>query len=172
MNKEQYIYLVGFIIASDSDEPNLYALYVCHDESDRPIGLEGEILIFQNPELAASVLMKSDDIDKDKFINEIYQEVSMVCDINSVLYLIEYEDIDTSAEIVNFLNILFDFVKFTNVVFPENYRKCLYDFADHLTFDTEYESFFQKNSIKRSLVIEALHWCLGLILANSKIVQE
>jgi hypothetical protein len=172
VGEDQHIYLVGLIIASDSDEPNLYALYVCYDENDRPISLDDEILLFQKPELAASVLMKSDDIDKEKFTGEVSREVSMVCDINSVLYLVEYENVDTSAEIINFLNILFDFVKFTDVAFPENYRECLYDFADHLTFDTEYESFFQKNLVERSLIIEALHWCLGLILANSKIVQE
>jgi hypothetical protein len=170
MKQEQHIYLVGFTIASDSDGPNFFALYVCCGENDRPIALEGEILLFQKPELAASVLMKSDDVEKDKFKSEISQEIETVHDIDSVLYLVEYENVDTSAEIINFLNILFDFVKFTGVDFPENYREYLYNFADHLTFDTEYESFFEKSSMKRSLVIEALHWCLGLILANSKIV--
>jgi hypothetical protein len=172
MQEEQYIYLVGFSIASDSDEPNFYALYFCYDDTnDRPIALDGEILFFQKPELATSVLIRSDDINKNKLISKIFQEVDMVFDIDSVLYLIEYENVDTSAEIINFLNILFDFVKFTGVGFPENYREYLYDFADHLTFDTEYESFFQKSSMKRSLVIEALYWCLGAIFANSKIIQ-
>jgi hypothetical protein len=65
-----------------------------------------------------------------------------------------------------------DLVKSTGVAFPENYRECLYNFSDRLTFDTEYESFFQKNSIERSLIVGALHWCLGLILTKSKILQE
>jgi hypothetical protein len=79
VREEQQIYLIGFTIASDSDEPNFFALYVCCGENDRPIAIEGEILLFQKPELAASILMKSDDVDKDKFKSEISQALLESC---------------------------------------------------------------------------------------------
>lgn len=52
------------------------------------------------------------------------------------------------------------------------YRRVLVQFADHLTFHREYGKFLQQKNISRTVLRDAILWCLGSVIATSKFLEE
>lgn len=173
----QPIYLTGFILDPDLEEPQLYTLYFLDDgrdkplvEDDRPIVHDGKIVFFTTPELAQTAFKLAEP--ELAYLNPNFEEVALVCNIAVILYMIHYEDIDNYATIIDSLNLIFDLVKATKIHMPEGYKKALYKFADHLTVEREYASFFSANNIARTLIGEATLWCVGAIVCKSIILTN
>ena len=172
----QPIYLIGFILDPDLEAPQLYTLYFCSDgrdnpivEYDRPILHDGKIVFFTTLDLAQSAFRLAEA--ELGYLEPNFEKVTMICDIAFILYMVYCQDFDDSATIVHSLNLIFDLVKATRLTMPEQYKKALYKFAGHLTFDKEYASFFTENDIARTL-IEAVLWCVGAIVCKSKILTN
>jgi hypothetical protein len=95
-----------------------------------------------------------------------------VCDAERALYMIEHQDVDPDATIVNAINILLDLVQAVSVPLPDRHTKALYSMADHCTFDRDISSFFGNPGTSRRDVMEAMHWCLGAVLAKSFLAES
>lgn len=166
--------LIGFRVNPDCEEPELYILMICADK-DYPLMVEGDIIFFTKPTLGLKAVQLSSNVDLQKIIlktmNDV-DDVDFVVDIAEVLYLISDKNIDDQATIINCLNTLFDLVLCTGIPMPSNYKKLLYNFADHLTFHQEFSSFLEQHSISRSWVIDAILWCMNTVVAKSKLLRE
>jgi hypothetical protein len=161
-------YLIGFRLNPDNESPELYTLIISEDDDYKPLLASGCILFFSKPELAADALKSSQQ--KNTKIYNVPKNIELVVDVAETLYLLESEDIDLTATILNCLNTLDDLIKAIKLTVPEHYKNILYKLADHLTFNQEYSSFFSKQNISRSSAIDEILWCLGTITIKSKIL--
>ena len=91
-----------------------------------------------------------------------------MCDFAEALYLIESEDKDESATIINCINTLSDLLPATGLKLPADCKTILAKFADHLTFHREYGEFLRRENLARSAIRDAVFWCLGCIAAKAK----
>jgi len=53
---------------------------------------------------------------------------------------------------------------------PSEYKRILYAFADHLTFNRELSTFFAEHQFSRQAVLEAVTWSIGAVVSKSKLV--
>jgi len=168
LNKEN-VWLIGFIIDPDAETPQLYTIFFPGD-IDKPLTNQGYILFFSDLQITTKAI-KAGDIDYHNFIYPP-TEVDLVCNIAELLYLINHETRDDSAIIVDCLNILFDMIRAIHINMPPNYQSILYAFADHLTFNQEFASFFTKQQTSATAISDALTWCIGAIVSKSKIITK
>ncbi|MFM9263953.1 hypothetical protein [Tychonema sp. BBK16] len=166
-NQEKLLWLCGFRIDPETEAPNLYTL-IAYGEQEPPLVAGGQLVFFSRPELAINALQLC-DIDVTT-LGMPPTEIDAICDIAETLYLLDAEDIDESDTIVNCLNTLFDLVKAILMPMPTEYKRVLYAFADHLTFEQEFASFLNEEDIQRSEIVNAILWCVGAITAKSRLL--
>lgn len=168
------VYLVGLRLDPMSADPDLYSLVlyyeVARNDKNRPLTNEGRIVFFPDPRFANDVLQMGDPAFRK--YNPVQGSVDAVYDVPEVIRLVETEGFDPSATIVSFLNELLDFVEAAGFAMPEDHAKILGAFADHLTFHREYADFLKGEAFGRVRVLDALLWCLGAVLARSKVVRS
>lgn len=165
---EFQVALIGFRIAPENVQPELYTLLLS-DGEDQPVLIDGEIAMFGKPSLASKA-MELAGID-DARLGPPPREPDLVCDLAETLYLIHSEDVDQSASILNVLNTLLDLVAATRIPIPPESRRILHALADHLTFAREFGEFIDQDSITRSAVKDALLWCVGAVVAKARILK-
>ena len=162
------IYLIKIIAFSNL---NMYTLYVMNDV-DRPILNNGKIIFFSEPELSQAALKKSTENVSTKVFQFHSLTPALECDLDNIFSLILYGDVDISANILNFLNMILDFIRYLEIPLPSSHKKNLYNFADHLTFESNFENFLCEKSISRFKILESIYWCIGAIVSNSMILVE
>ncbi|MBD3885860.1 hypothetical protein IFO70_29550 [Phormidium tenue FACHB-886] len=166
---QETLNLIGFRLDPERETPQVYTLFICNDEN-QPIVVDEQIVFFSNPELASKALeLYGANVGQ---YNSIPKDVDLVCDLATMLYLITSEDTDPSAIIVNCLNTFDDLVKATELQVPNEYKKVLNAFADHLTFDQEFANFLTQQNISRSVIIDGVLWCVGAILVKARILMD
>jgi hypothetical protein len=163
--KSNLPWLIGFYLDPDAKEPNIYTLFVTEDS---PLAFEGYVVFFSESELAVRALELC-GIDIENF-DSLPKESDLDCDVARSLYLVSSEDIDSSATLINFLNVLLDLVKATQMLMPEEYKRLLYEFSDHLTFHRELSTFFTQRNVTRSTITDAILWCIGAVVSKSKLI--
>jgi len=156
------LYLVGFRILSDSTNPQFYTLYV---GCDRPIQLQDEPILFSQIELAKNALEICDCGAKE--LGSAPSDLYAVYDIALSLYLLCEADEQEGSELLDCINALLDITNATKETVPSTYRSLLHSFADHLTFNTNIDSYFTDNNIKRKEMLDAVYWCIGCITCNT-----
>ena len=168
VNKEE-LWLFGFRIDPDRESPDVYTL-ILHGDKDRPLVADGQIVFFSRLELASSALnLGGIDIEQ---LGSVPKDVDLLCDLAKTLYLINSENIDPSATILNCLNTVFDLVRATGLSVPIQYKRVLYALADHLTFNREFSNFLFQENIARSTITDAILWCIGAIVSKAKLLRE
>ena len=166
-NTEKLLWLFGFRIDPDTEEPNLYTLIAC-GEQELPLVAGGQLVFFTRPELAINALQLC-GIDVSE-LETPPKEIDAICDLAETLYLLDAENVDESDAILDCLNALFHLVKATLIPMPTEYKRMLYAFADYLNFEQEFDSFFVEEDMQRSEIVNAILWCVGAISAKSKLL--
>ncbi len=127
--------------------------------------LNNKIVFFDKIELALFALEEADT--EMRSIGQPPDEITLICDVPEVLYLVENKNIDETALILNCLNTFFDLIEAENVVMRDDYKSKLYKFADHLTFNREFAFFLQEQNIMRATLKKAILWCVDTIFSGS-----
>lgn len=145
----------------------LYSCVFLSDAYHPLISKDGYYLMFANSDKYEEVLS-----NEGYNLNEyVFGEEICVFDIPRVTHLISNETYDPDTDIVDLLNYLDDCRLDFKINYPDNYKKYLFDFCNHLTFDKEYGEFFKNNTnITRQNILDAYYWCLGAVMARTKIV--
>jgi hypothetical protein len=169
LTDDEILYLIGFRLNSQSVHPEIYTLLI-YGENDRPIKLDNQIIFFNYPEEASKIWqLCGNDVQK---LGQPPNNVELVIDVAKALYLINHEDADFTNTILDCLNMLLDFVKAAETTIPDIYGGPISSFADHLTFEHDFSSFFTESTFDRSLISDAILWCIGAILVKSRILTE
>lgn len=162
--EEAKIEIIELYLGEKSEFQSIYILMVIDDE-DTPIMYNEKIIFFSYLQLCSAVLELA-STDRNTFYS-CPQNVALVCDISAMITILESEDIDETATILNCLNLLFDLLKAINFNLRKDYERLLYDLADHLTFEREFVVFLEENKISRSNLIEAISLCINNVFMRS-----
>lgn len=162
------ISLVGFRLSPDSENPDWYTLFT-YGEKDIPIMDNDYLVFFKSVDLIDGAYNIFDNSIKSIFPPP--SEIDLVCDVAEMLYVINHQDSDGSATIVNGLNIIFDLLKAIQVNLPAEYKNVLYRLADHMTFNREFGAYLSQNAITRESITNAILWGIGAITIKSRIIE-
>lgn len=133
---------------------------------NRPIMVDDKVLFFNEPELASAALgVANPDM---KSFGPCPEEVAAIYNISEMLQLIETADIDETATIVDCLNIFDDLLEAVKQPLSPDYKRILYVIADHLTFHREFGTFLEEQHIDRTMLREAIKWCIETVFSRSK----
>lgn len=162
-NKDEDLYLIGFRLKKSSKKPNFYTFMVYGDE-DRAVTKNGKLFFFKHPSLALQDWKEiSDDI---KRLGPAPKKLSLLCDVYKTFHLIQYKKTDKISVILNCLNIFFDLLRSSEKTLPRLYKKILFDFADHLTFNRGYAGFFKNKINDRIKLKKAFSWCVETLFGS------
>jgi hypothetical protein len=162
------ISLVGFRLSPDSENPDWYTLFT-YGEEDIPIRDNDRLVFFKSVDLIDRAYAMFDNS-----IKRLYpppSEIDLVCDVADMLYVVNHQDSDGSATILNGLNTIFDLLKAIRMSLPAEYKDILYRFADHLTFNREFGAYLSQNAVTRQAITNAILWAIGAITVRSRIVE-
>ena len=161
--------LIGFRIDPDSESPDIYTL-MTYGAREVPIVVDGKILFFTS---VSSVKVAYDFFSEEvKSVASVPSGTDAICDVAKALHIINHQDLDESATVINCLNTLFDLVAATQLAIPTAYKKLLYDLADHLTFDQNFAEYMTRLNLKRGEITNAVLWCIGAIVVDSKVLES
>ncbi len=163
--------LIGLSINSGHAEAQFYLLLNYGGERDSPIMEEGKILLFKTPQMVKK-WMRCNWGRSISWNNVAHRDASFVCNISEALRLVEGGTVDRSATIINCLNTFSDLLPASGFKLPTQYKRVLVKVADRLTFHREYGKFLRQERISRSVLRDAILWCLGSVLASSNFVEE
>ena len=161
------ISLIGFRINPDDKAPEFYTLFT-YGEVDTALMVNKDLAFFATLEQKQQAFELFSEEIRQNF--SVPDEVDLIADIATTLYLIGNETFDDSAVILNCLNTTFDLLQSANIQLSDERKHLLWKFADHLTFEKEFGQYLSSNSISRESIIDALTWCIGAIATRSKIL--
>jgi hypothetical protein len=129
---------------------------------------KGQPIVFATAGLASKALEVSDCGASE--IGPAPTELYAVYDITDVIYTLCEKDEEEGNEVLDFINVLLDFVNCTEEEMPALYRSALEKLADHLTFNRKFVEFFASEELDRKTVCDAIYWTLGMVVYRMKIV--
>lgn len=162
---DQELYLIAFRLNTNDDIVIIYTLMVFGDE-DIPMIVDNKLLFFNEPGLCSSVIELASD--KIKQLGPPPENIALIYDIPRMLEIVSLEDHDELTITLNCLNIFFDLLATLKIEIPTKYKNILYSFADHLTFDSEFNLFLKEHHIDRLTLSNAIIWCAKNIFSNCK----
>jgi len=162
---DQDLYLIGIRVEPDIFDAQLYTIYV---GDERPILLDGCPIFFTKPEAAERALLKSNC--GAARLGPAPTELYYVYDLTDAIYTLYTQDNAPGARLVDFINALLDLCNCMPVTVPVVYRNNLSLLADHLTFNVEFGRFLIEHELSRDALVEAIHWCVGMVACEMRIV--
>lgn len=159
-------YMVGFRLDREVDEASVYAIYV---NCDRPVMDDDLIVFFTRPEDAIDYLENSGLRDGAEQIRK--DGVATVFDVPMTMYLASQGSLDEHCDIIDLLNVLFDFEKAVDYRVPEQYSRPLKDFADHMTFSKSVSEFFEQTEVTRKTIVDGLLLYIGNTVSVARIIK-
>jgi len=164
----QELVLVGFRLDGEHDGPEFYSLLSVGGDNERPITASGRILFFAHPELAAKALALDTELAR---LALPPLEVETFCDVAEALHLVNSQNVDSDAVVLDCLLIFDDLVRATRLHMPDRYQGLLTELTARLTEGKQLEDIFTSHFL-REHVEDALLWCIGAIAAKSRMITK
>jgi hypothetical protein len=164
----QELVLVGFRLDGEHDGPEFYTLLSVGGDNERPITANGRLLFFTHPELAAKALALDAELAK---LGPPPTEVETFYDVAEALHLVNSQDADSDAVVLDCLLMFDDLVRATRLHMPDRYQGLLTELTARLTEGKQLGAIFTSHFI-REHVEDALLWCLGAIAVKSRMISE
>jgi hypothetical protein len=160
---KDHLWLIAINFNSQMDDYGdlLYMLFT-NGENDEPLSFNNKICVFT--ESAFKKILNG--IGYNFTVSELLNEIDLIYDIAKVNELILKKNIDNGSYLINWINISLDMLNSINIVLPDQYKKELYDFANHMTFHRKFGSYFKVNNVSREVIADAIYWINGAIFSN------
>lgn len=159
---------MAFRLDGEHDGPQFYTLLSVGGNNERPITASGRILFFTRPELGAKALALDAELAK---FSPHATEVETFCDVAEALHLINSQNVDSDAVVLDCLMIFDDLVRATRLHMPDRYQGLLTELTARLTEGKQLGAIFASHFL-REHVEDALLWCVGAIAVKSRMISE
>lgn len=166
ISKEK-LYPIVIILYDGSKFSYLYSFWVTDDNYDFLINRDGNICCFKNLSNSNKFLEYFEI--QASFTDKELDNSLFICNISEVLFQIENLYQVNNAWLLDSINFLLDCLNTISYSNKNEYKKILGDFADHLTFNLNYEDFFIKIHSKEK-VLNSLYWLWGLISSKIRVI--
>lgn len=165
---QPYWRLLAVALDPDRPTPELYG--VIHEaEKDIPLMADGRIVFFTDPTRAPELIQMhggawvTDPMDVAK--------PSFWCDVAQALHFLSDGGIDTTASVVNAVNVLLDLVKATGIEIEDRRRKALYAIADYCTVSKDLTRYLEEvGDYSSDELVDAVLWCVGAVVVMARIL--
>jgi len=165
---ETYWRLLAVGLDPDKSEPDLYGL-IYEGESDVPLMVDGRIVFFTDPKRAHELIERygaalvADKIDVAKPF--------FWCDVAQALHFLSAGGIDTTASVVDAVNVLLGLVKACGTKLVDRRRRALYAIADYCTFNRDITKYLEEEGDYSSReLVDAVLWCVGAVVMKARIL--
>jgi hypothetical protein len=93
------------------------------------------------------------------------------CDIAQALHHLSAGGIDTSASVVDAVNVLLDLVKACDTKMVDSRRRALYAIADYTTKSKDLTKYLEEDGDHSSReLVDAVLWCVGAVVVKARIL--
>jgi len=158
--------LIALRVTPYHEGAQLYTLLAVGGNNERPLTSEGGIVFFRQPELAAVALLLDATMSG---LGPAPSTVESICDVAESLYIVNSQDADEHATLLDCMLILDDLVRASKVNMPERYQGLLTELTARLTEGKQLKQIFSNPSL-RSHVEDALLWCVGAVTVKARII--
>jgi hypothetical protein len=157
-------------VGLDPDRPTFELYGAIHEaETDVPLMADGRIVFFTDPARAPELIQRyggpwvADPIDVDK--------PSFQCDVAQALHFLSAGGIDTTASVVNAVNVLLDLVRASGAQIEDRRRRVLHAIADYCTVSKDLTKYLEEvGDYSSDELVDALLWCVGAVVVMARIV--
>jgi hypothetical protein len=160
--------LLAIGLDPDKTVPDLYGA-IHQGEPDAPLMVDGRIVFFTDPERASALIRQYGAA----WANEPMEvsKPTLWCDVAQALHYLSVGGIDTSASVVDAVNVLLDLVKAAGTKMVDNRRRALHSIADYCTTSKDITKYLEEvgDHSSRELV-DAVLWCVGAVAVKSRIL--
>lgn len=96
---------------------------------------------------------------------------SFWCDVAQALHFLSAGGMDTTASVVDAVNVLLDLVTATGTEIEERRRKALYAIVDYCTTSTDLTRYFEEvGDYSSDELVDAVLWCIGAVVVMARIL--
>lgn len=160
--------LLAIGLDPDKTVPDLYGA-IHEGEPDMPLMVDGRIAFFTDPGRAPELIRQhgapwaSDPMEVSK--------PTLWCDVAQALHHLSAGGIDTSASVVDAVNVLLDLVRASGAKMVDTRRRALHSIADYCTTSKDLTKYLEEvgDHSSRELV-DAVLWCVGAVVVKSRIL--
>ena len=167
-HSHEELVLVAFRLDGDHDGPQFYSLLSVGGDNERPAMAGGRLLFFSRPQLASKVLALDSELAK---LGPAPAEIETFCDVAEALHLVNSQDADPDAVVLDCLLVFDDLVRATKLHMPDRYQALLTELTARLTERVSLREIFTSHFL-RYHVEDALLWCIGAIAAKARMIHE
>lgn len=160
--------LLAIGLDPDRTTPELYAA-IHEGDVDVPLMADERIVFFTDPERAPELIQKyggpwtHDAMD--------VANPTLWCDVAQALHHLSAGGVDTSASVVDAVNVLLDLVKASGSRMIDSRRRALHAIADYCTTSKDLTKYLEEvgDHSSRELV-DAVLWCVGAVVMKARIL--
>jgi hypothetical protein len=160
--------LLAIGLDPDKTVPDLYGA-IHQGEPDLPLMVDGRIVFFTDPGRAPELIRQYGGAwanDPTEVSNP-----TLWCDIAQALHHLSAGGIDTSASIVDAVNVLLDLLRATGSKMVDRRKQALHAIADYCTFSKDLTKYLEEEGDFSSReLVDAVLWCVGAIVVKSRIL--
>jgi hypothetical protein len=163
-----YWRLLAIALDPDRPTPELYGA-IHEGEKDAPLMVDGRIVFFADPARAHDLIQMyggpwvADPMDLGK--------PSFWCDVAQALHFLSAGGIDTTASVVDAVNVLLDLVKASGSEIEDRRRRALYAIADYCTVSKDLTKYLEEvGDYSSDELVDAVLWCIGAVVVKARIV--
>lgn len=165
---QPYWRLLAVALDPDNPLPELYGA-IHESERDVPLMVDGRIVFFTDPARAPELIQKhggewvTDPMDVKK--------PSFWCDVAQALHFLSAGGIDTTASVVETVNVLLDLVRASGAEIEDRRRRVLYSIADYCTMSKDLTKYLEEEGDYSSdELVDAVLWCVGAVVVKARIL--
>ena len=135
---------------------------------NRPIHRDRKPVVFTSPSLAQVALDVTDCGAREGRLAP--KEVYAIYDFADAVTDLQMGGVVEDSELLNCCNLLLDFCNSLDLQMPEAFLDTIGQVADHLTFENNLTSLFERSALTREDALRAFYGCLGYVVGQMTIV--
>jgi hypothetical protein len=162
--------LLAIGLDPDKTAPDLYgAIHEDETQSDRPLMAGDRIVFFTNAERAPELIRKYGGPWAHDTM--AVAKPTLWCDAAQALHYLSAGGIDTSASVVEAINVLLNLVKASGAKMVDSRSLVLHSIANYCTMSKDLTRYLEEVGAHSSReLVDAVLWCLGAVVAKAKIL--
>lgn len=149
--------------------PGLFTLMIIGSEKDYVLNDGKNLLFYSDLKRTNEILavyfkgITFSESDAQKLIQKCYpsEAIQLILDVDNV----------SNSLVLDTINSLLDFTNSLSVEVPEKFGTVLREFADHMTFETDYKMFFSDKTYQKKDLIDAIYWGVGFLTSHIKVIE-
>ena len=160
--------LIGFRLDGEHDGPQFYSIMAVGGDNERPIMTDERLLFFTHPDRGTKALALDAELAT---LGPAPTEIESFCDVAEALHIVNSQDADPDAVVLDCLLVFDDLVRATRLHMPDRYQGLLTELAARLTERVPLRTIFTSHFL-REHVEDALLWCIGAIAVKARFISE